>query len=173
MIELSSGQSIPIKDVKIGDSLKGFDIKTLSPWNEVEDSWKGKNIEQYDTADYQVIDTITIADAEVYSVNNGLLECSEDHKHLVRRGEEWMIRTTLQLNPGDVYLDRDKNEVLIQSINWDRKEDVYLITLDGKHTYYANGILTHNRKPIEMERVTYAGRSDMGAGSFNTESFQR
>jgi hypothetical protein len=174
MVELSSGQFIPIKDVKIGDSLKGFDIKTLSPWNKVEDNWTGKDIEQYDTADYHVIDTITIADAEVYSVNNGLLECSEDHKHLVRRGEEWMIRTTLQLEPGDIYLDRDKNEILIKSINWDRKEDVYLITLDGKHTYYANGILTHNLKPRADERVIadqtqYSGR----AGSFNTSSLYR
>jgi hypothetical protein len=166
MVELSSGQFIPIKDVKIGDSLKGFDIKTLSPWNKVEDSWTGKNIEQYDTADYQVIDTITIADAEVYSVNNGLLECSEDHKHLVRRGEDWVIRTTLQLEPGDIYLDRDKNEVKVSSISWDRNEDVYLITLNGKHTYYANGILTHNRKLSVIEDLTsYSGRSYAGQGS--------
>jgi hypothetical protein len=85
-----------------------------------------------------------------------------------------MIRTTLQLNPGDVYLDRDKNEILIKSINWDRKEDVYLITLNGKHTYYANGILTHNLKPRADERVIadqtqYSGR----AGSFNTSSLYR
>ena len=150
MIELSSGQFIPIKDVKVGDSLKGLDILTLSSWNEVEDNWKGTNIQKYLEADYKVINTMTIGDAEVYSINDGLLECSEDHKHLVRRGEDWMIRTTLQLEPGDIYLDRDRNEIMIQNISWDRVEDVYLITLDGKHTYYANGILTHNRKVLEV-----------------------
>jgi len=166
MVELSSGNQIPIKDIKIGDSVKGFDIKTLSPWNKVEDNWTGKNIEQYDTADYKVVDTITITDAEVYSINNGLLECSEDHKHLVRRGEDWVIRTTLQLEPGDIYLDRDKNEVKVSSISWDRNEDVYLITLNGKHTYYANGILTHNRKLSVIEDLTsYSGRSYAGQGS--------
>lgn len=155
MIELSSGQFIPIKDVRIGDSLKGYDIKTLSPWDKVEDNWTGQGIEKYDTADYQVTDTITITDAEVFSINNGLIECSEDHKHLVRRGEDWMIRTTLQLEPGDIYLDRNKNEIVIDNITWDRREDVYLITLNGKHTYYANGILTHNRKASFFDEGEY------------------
>lgn len=158
MVELSNGTSIPIKDIKIGATLKGFDIKTISPWNEVEDNWKGSNIEQYDYDDYQVTDTMEITDAEVYSINNGLLECSEDHKHLVRRNDLWMIRTTLQLKPADVYMDRDKNEIKIHTILWDRKDTVYLISLNGKHTYFANNILTHNNK------------AGSGGGGFNTSS---
>ena len=148
MVELSDGTSIPIKDIKIGASLKGFDIKTISPWNEVEDSWKGSNIEQYDFDEYQVTNTMEITDAEVYSINDGLLEASEDHKHLIRRNDLWMIQTTLQLQPGDVYMDRDKNEVEIHTISWDRIDTVYLITLNGKHTYFANNILTHNAKKM-------------------------
>jgi hypothetical protein len=63
------------------------------------------------------------------------------------------------------------NEILINNISWDRKEDVYLITLNGKHTYYANGILTHNLQPRTDEMVIadntqYSGR----AGTFNTSS---
>ena len=161
MVELSNGTSIPIKDIKIGVTLKGFDIKTISPWNEVEDNWKGSNIEQYDYDDYQVTDTMEITDAEVYSINNGLLECSEDHKHLVRRNDLWMIRTTLQLKPADVYMDRDKNEIKIHTIVWDRKDTVYLISLNGKHTYFANNILTHNNKARQFESV----------GGFETSSF--
>lgn len=161
MVELSNGTSIPIKDIKIGVTLKGFDIKTISPWNEVEDNWKGSNIEQYDYDDYQVTDTMEITDAEVYSINNGLLECSEDHKHLVRRNDLWMIRTTLQLKPADVYMDRDKNEIKIHTIAWDRKDTVYLISLNGKHTYFANNILTHNNKARQFESV----------GGFETSSF--
>ena len=161
MIELSNGTSIPIKDIKIGATLKGFDIKTISPWNEVEDNWKGSNIEQYDFDEYQVTDAMEITDAEVYSINNGLLEASEDHKHLVRRNDLWMIRTTLQLKPGDVYMDRDKNEVKIHTIVWDRKDTVYLITLNGKHTYFANNILTHN----------YKGQNSKESGAFETSSF--
>ena len=161
MVELSNGTSIPIKDIKIGATLKGFDIKTISPWNEVEDNWKGSNIEQYDYDDYQVTDTMEITDAEVYSINNGLLECSEDHKHLVRRNDLWMIRTTLQLKPADVYMDRDKNEIKIHTIVWDRKDTVYLISLNGKHTYFANNILTHNNKARQFESV----------GGFETSSF--
>ena len=161
MVELSNGTSIPIKDIKIGATLKGFDIKTISPWNKVEDNWKGSNIEQYDYDDYQVTDTMEITDAEVYSINNGLLEASEDHKHLVRRNDLWMIRTTLQLKPADVYMDRDKNEIKIHTIVWDRKDTVYLISLNGKHTYFANNILTHNNKARQFDSV----------GGFETSSF--
>jgi len=144
--EMSDGSFKSIKDVKIGDSLMGLDIKTLSEWFEVEDNWKGSNIEQYDFDEYQVTNTMEITDAEVYSINDGLLEASEDHKHLIRRNDLWMIQTTLQLQPDDVYMDRDKNEVVIHTISWDRIDTVYLITLNGKHTYFANNILTHNYK---------------------------
>lgn len=152
MVEMADGQMNQIKNIKIGDTLMGLDITTLSGNYTVEDNWRGKNIQQYKNKPFQVTDTHVIADAEVYSINGGLLECSEDHKHMVRRGEEWMIRTTLELQPGDIMIDRDMNEILINNISWDRTEDVYLITLNGKHTYYANGILTHNRKSIEKEQ---------------------
>ena len=145
-IEMSDGSFKSIKDVKIGESLMGLDIKTLSEWFEVEDNWEGKDIEQYDNKPFKVTDTMVITEADVYSINDGLLECSDDHKHLIKRDGVWMIQTTSQLNPGDLYLDRDKNIILINSIILDRVEDVYLISLDGKHTYYANNILTHNRK---------------------------
>ena len=177
MIEMADGQMNQIKNIKIGDTLMGLDITTLSGNYTVEDNWRGKNIQQYKNKSFQVTDTHVISDAEVYSVNGGLLECSEDHKHMVRRGEEWMIRTTLQLQPGDIMIDRDMNEILINNISWDRTEDVYLITLNGKHTYYANGILTHNRKPIEKEiiqdGVNYSSRSYSGQGSGETRSVSR
>lgn len=156
-IEMENGTFKSIKDVVIGDSLMGLDIKTLSSYFEVEDNWEGKDIEQYDNKPFKVLNSIIISDAEVYSINNGLLECSEDHKHLVKRDDMWRIRTTLQLQLGDIMLDRDKNTILIDSIMLDRQEDVYLITLDGKHTYYANNILTHN----------YKGE---GSSGFNTSS---
>ena len=145
-IEMENGTFKSIKDVIVGDSLMGLDIKTLSGHFEVEDNWEGKDIEQYDNKPFKVLNKIIISDAEVYSINNGLLECSEDHKHLVKRDDSWKIQNTLQLQLGDIMLDRDKNPILIDSIMLDRQEDVYLITLDGKHTYYANGILTHNIK---------------------------
>ena len=155
MIELSNGTLVPIKDIKVGDSLIGLDIKTLSNWFEVEDYWEGKDIEQYENTSHTVTNSIIIADAEVYSINDGLLECSEDHKHLIRRDGIWMIQTTLELQLGDIMLDRDKNTILVNSIMLDRNEDVYLITLDGKHTYYANNILTHNKK---LEVIDNYGR---------------
>ena len=157
MIELSNGTFIPIKDIKVGDSLMGLDIKTLSNWEEVEDYWEGKNIEQYDNKPNKVVNSMIISDTDVYSINNGLLECSEDHKHLIRRDDTWMIQTTLQLQLGDIMLDRDKNIIEINSIMLDRVEDVYLITLDGKHTYYANNILTHNRKLTTVGGTTNVG----------------
>lgn len=147
-IEAADGTMINVQDVKKGQSLRGLDIKTLSSWNKVEDNWKGKNIEQYDYDEYKVIDFKELHDRNVYSINDGLLECSEEHKHLVKRGDEWMIKTTLEIETGDIFLTREKEEIVINSLFLVRVDTVYLLTLDGKHTYYANGILTHNYKNI-------------------------
>jgi len=160
LIEMANGEFKPIWQVNVGEELVGLDILTLSGYSLVEDNWEGKNIEQYDYTSHKVINKEIIEDADVYVINGGVLECSEDHKHLIKRGDTWMIRLTVQLHPGDVYLDREKNEIMIQSITWDRKETVYLLTLDGKHTYYANGILTHNYK-----------RMYDTPGGFDTSSF--
>ena len=145
MIELSTGESIPIKDIKKGDYINGLNILTLSGYAEVEDNWIGETIEEYENNIHTVVDVQRIVNADVYSINDGLLEASSDHKHLVKTNGLWMIKTTIQLNAGDIFLDRDKNEVLITSIIWDRIDEVYNIELDGKHTYYANNILTHNK----------------------------
>jgi hypothetical protein len=145
-IEASDGTMINVEDVKVGQSLKGLDIKTLSSWNKVEDNWKGKDIEQYDSSEFKVIDFQHLRDRAVYSINDGLLECSEEHKHLIKRDNEWQIKTTLELAVGDIFLTREKEEIELDSLFLVREDDVYLLTLDGKHTYYANGILTHNYK---------------------------
>lgn len=145
-IEASDGTMINVQDVTIGQSLRGLDIKTLSSWNKVEDNWKGTNIEQYDYSDFKVIDFKHLKDRAVYSINDGLLECSEEHKHLIKRDNEWQIKTTLELQVGDIFLTREKEEIELDSLFLVREDDVFLLTLDGKHTYYANGILTHNYK---------------------------
>jgi hypothetical protein len=156
MIELSTGKSIPIRDIKKGDYINGLNILTLSGYAEVEDNWIGENIEEYENNIHTVVDVQRIVNADVYSINDGLLEASSDHKHLVKTNGLWMIKTTIQLNAGDIFLDRDKNEVLITSIIWDRIDEVYNIELDGKHTYYANNILTHN-KMSEVFNDPYGG----------------
>lgn len=158
-IEAADGTFINVEDVKVGQSLKGLDIKTLSSWNKVEDNWKGKDIEKYDYSNFKVIDFRHLKDRAVYSINNGLLECSEEHKHLVKRDDEWQIMTTLELKSGDIFLTREKEEVELISLFLVRQDDVFLLTLDGKHTYYANGLLTHNYK-FDYESYTKTMFSD-------------
>lgn len=145
MIELSTGESIPIKDIKKGDYINGLNILTLSSFAEVEDSWMGSDISEYENTIHQVVDVQRIMDTDVYSINEGLLEASPEHKHIIKRDGTWFIQTTDKLIPGDIFLDRDKREVMITSIMLDRTDEVFNIELDGKHTYYANNILTHNK----------------------------
>jgi len=145
MIELSTGKSIPIRDIKKGDYLNGLNILTLSSFADVEDNWLAEEIEEYDNIIHKVVDIQRITDTDVYSINDGLLEASNEHKHVVKSDGLWKIKTTQELNAGDIFLDRDKNEVIINSIIWDRTDEVFNIELDGKHTYYANNILTHNK----------------------------
>jgi hypothetical protein len=145
MIELSTGKSIPIRDIKKGDYLNGLNILTLSSFADVEDNWLAEEIEEYDNIIHKVVGVQRITDTDVYSINDGLLEASTEHKHVVKSDGLWKIKTTQELNAGDIFLDRDKNEVMINSIVWDRTDEVFNIELDGKHTYYANNILTHNK----------------------------
>ena len=151
-IEMADGSFKSVEDIKIGDSVLGLDILTLSPFVKVEDNWEGENIEQYQTTSFNVTDFNIISESDVYSINGGILECSDDHKHMVKRNNKWSIKLTSQLMTGDILMTRNYEYIEIQSIDWVKEDTVYLITLDGRHTYYANGILTHNYKEVFRER---------------------
>jgi hypothetical protein len=149
LIELSDGSFKQIKDIKIGDYVKSLDIESLTPKYSEENDWVSTDISDSKKTSEEVLDIQIYSNSEIYNINNGLIESSPTHKHIVKQNGIWSIKRTTDLNIGDILLNSQNIEIEITTITINEKtEDVYNIRVSGKHTYYVNGILTHNLKSI-------------------------
>ena len=150
LIEMGDGSFKQIKDIKIGDFIKSLNIDSLTPKYSEENDWTATDISDSEKTIEEVLDIKSYADNEIYNINNGLIECTHSHKHIIKQNGVWCIKTTDKINVGDVFLNSENEEVEITSITINEKtDDVYNIRVSGKHTYYVNGILTHNAKGFE------------------------
>jgi len=58
----------------------------------------------------------------------------------------WYIRTTSELNVGDVLLDMDNSEFEITSlVTITEPTTVYDVDVNNSNLYFANNVLTHNK----------------------------
>jgi intein/homing endonuclease len=65
---------------------------------------------------------------------------------VVKQDDVWYIRTTFELNVGDVLLDIDNNEFEITSlVVMNAPITVYDIDVNNSNLYFANNTLTHNK----------------------------
>ena len=147
LIEMSDGSFKQIKDIQIGDFIKSLNIDSLTPKYSEENDWTAENISNSEKTTEEVLNIQAYPDKEIYNINNGLIECTSSHKHIIKQNGVWCIKTTDKINIGDIFLNSENEEVEITSITINEKtDDVYNIRVSGKHTYYVNGILTHNQK---------------------------
>ncbi len=80
-------------------------------------------------------------------INGGVLEATALHNHLIQRNGTWMYQQFQEIEVGDKMYDIDKNIIEVETIDYNIEDrTIYKITLEDTHTYYANGILTHNLK---------------------------
>jgi hypothetical protein len=150
LIEMSDGSFKQIKDIQIGDFIKSLYIDSLTPKYSEENDWKSDNISNSQKITEEVLNNQLYSNKEIYNINNGLIECTSSHKHIIKQNGVWCINTTDKLNIGDIFLNSENVEIELTSITINEKtEDVYNIRVSGKHTYYVNGILTHNNKLID------------------------
>jgi hypothetical protein len=155
LIEMSDGSFKQIKDIKVGDFIKSLYIDSLTPKYSEENNWRADDITNSNKTTEEVLDIQSYVDKEIYNINNGLIECTHSHKHIIKQNGVWCIKTTDKINVGDIFLNSKNEEVEITSITINEKtDDVYNIRVSGKHTYYVNGILTHNVKLISAVSVT-------------------
>lgn len=116
MITLRGGAKIKLGYLKVGVDLFGKNNKIIS-WEERE------------------VDCL-------YTINEGLLKCSEGHVHIVNGGD---LKQTIDLCIGDIYEDEKGREVEIYSIVKEEGKFKVINIATTNMTYYANGILTHNK----------------------------
>jgi len=158
LIEMSDGSFKQIKYIKIGDFIKSLNIDSLTPKYSEENDWKADDLSDSEKTIEEVLNIQTYSDKQIYNINNGLIECTSSHKHIIKQNGIWCIKTTDKINIGDIFLNSENIEIEITSITINEKtEDVYNIRVSGKHTYYVNGILTHNLKSGDLSFVSVTG----------------
>lgn len=149
MIRLSDGTEVPVETLSEGIELESSLIETLQDTNDVNElyKWSTNNLVETRTTSKIAKYSPEVVDRTI-KVNGGLLHASYNHTQLARRNGVWKMMRIENLQVGDVLYDVNGNlvpvtsvEVIIEAIT------VYKLTLEDKsHTYFANGILTHNIK---------------------------
>jgi uncharacterized protein YfaS (alpha-2-macroglobulin family) len=81
-----------------------------------------------------------------YLIINDMLKVTPNHKLWINH--EWKEAGSLQ--KGDILLTDNNEEVKVHSIEWQRtKANVYNLSIEKYHTYFANGIWVHNEKGVD------------------------
>ena len=130
LITMSDDSVKMIKDVNIGDSLltlvNSEYVKTL------------------------VINKSSHIVDKIININDGLLESSEYHIHLIKENELIIKKIAIELKEGDILIDKNGNDVIINSLVIEYGDtDVINISTDLE-TYIANNIITHNKTACNL-----------------------
>ena len=117
---ITKNGDIPLKDIKVGD-----EVMTNTGWRKVTDH------------------RLTEKNAQVYAVytdSGKMIRGTYNHKLYTPNGKV-MIG---ELSVGDNLIAPDCTLTISKIVQWPTKEDVYNITVDEVHNYFANGILSAN-----------------------------
>jgi hypothetical protein len=89
----------------------------------------------------------------VIDINNGLLITTDDHMHIIKRDGNWIIQKAEELTVGDIMYHITDGEIPITTLTADNDTAyvVYKLDVEPNDVFFANGILTHNRKDPGME----------------------
>ena len=123
-ISLADGTQLPINQIKINDQVVAWDA----------------NSNQNTIA--RVTDLLKRSSTGYYLIND-LIEVTPEHPFYVNG--IWV--TAEELNIGDELTTLTEEQLSVTSKEYVEEEtDVYNLTVDGPHTYYAHGVLVHNKK---------------------------
>ncbi len=142
-IDMADGSSKNIEDVEIDDIVLSYDLE------------KNEYVSQ------RVYGLESPVRDGVYDVNDGLISPTSDHPIYIKKSDGligWGAMDAeysksmhgfdfevYQIEQGDYFLDIDGNWVLIESIIYRSGSiQVYTISVEDSHTFYANGFLVHN-----------------------------
>jgi len=99
LIEKYNGECVYLKDIEIGDELLSIDFKKMEYIKTIV-THKSK---------MQV--------SKLYKINDGMLTATKDHRHIVKRNDDWHQITSENLQIGDMYLTKDFQTIKISKID--------------------------------------------------------
>lgn len=154
MITLADGSQVAIETLTLNQLLLSADIETLEDTNNISDLYSWSCNELIESRIQSPISKIGVKKAiKTIILNDGLLEATPEHSQLVKKEGIWKFVAFKDIEEGDYLYNIDGEEIQIMSVvsNFSEK-NVYPLTLSPSHTYFANGILTHNLKDAPVEQ---------------------
>ena len=89
---------ISLNDINIGDELKTINLTSMKYEKTIVTSKTSHEVNS------------------LFIINNGLLKASDSHKHIVKRNKEWLVLTSLEIKVGDIILNENFEENIIDKI---------------------------------------------------------
>lgn len=152
-IKMIDGSYRSVQDLRIGDILLSKSIAELPNTDNVNflKNWKFNGEVGMTSVSVRLTGINKYIVPFVYSINEGLFTTSADHLNLVKSNGDWTTLETYELKLGDMLIDENGNEILIDSINKIKGEfAVYKLDVDSTNLYIAGNVLTHNSKSNEQ-----------------------
>lgn len=147
LITLPGGSQELIENLKIGDEIYSVEIEglALNQTREQELLWSSVALNTTPSTT-KITNIVESKSVEIYSLNNGLLQATGSHLHLVYRNDQWKIREFNSIEVGDKIIDKEGNIIPVNVIELIEKEStIYRLDVEELDVYYANNILTHNK----------------------------
>jgi hypothetical protein len=145
VITLSDGSTKLIQDIQVDDVLMSLDVSGMPQPSDEWYSWSSDTL-NYVESTSTVIGFTSFEFDSVININEGRLIATDSHNHVVKQNDVWYIRTTSELNVGDVLLDIDNTEFEITSlVIITEPTTVYNVDVNNSNLYFANNVLTHNK----------------------------
>ncbi len=148
LITLPDGTRKPIEELTLDHLLLSAEIETLNDTNIPEELYKWSCSHLSENRIISPITKLTHKVAyETIIVNNGLFEATPTHMQLVQRDGFWRFIPLGDIRVGDFLYTIDEEIIPVTAVTVNlEKRNIYPMTLNPFHTFFANGILTHNYK---------------------------
>ena len=147
MITLPDGSQELIENLNVGDEIYSVEIEglALNQTREEEFLWSSVALNTTPSTT-KIVNIVESISEEIYSLNNGLLQATGSHLHLVYRNDQWKIREFNSIELGDEIIDKEGVIIPVNAIELIEKEaTIYRLDVEELDVYYANNILTHNK----------------------------
>lgn len=145
----SDGSTMEGRDVKVGDVIRAAVVDGMI--DESIDDWRSWTTQDISTAK-RVDVTVKHVDRSWFRAGyriNDSLTITKEHEILANKGQGWTWYDARDLEVGDIVLDDQLDEILIESLIYVTGEfDVVDLDVEEVDTYFAGGLLVHNMRRI-------------------------
>jgi hypothetical protein len=148
IITLYNGTSVPIEKLVNGQELLSAKLQGFTDTNIIKDLYNwSSNVLHIETLQSPIVFVKQAVTNRTICINKGLLEATEMHSQLIKRNNVWSFIPIHNIKVGDFVYGIEGDDIEVVSVEVNNKiQSIYPLTLTGHHTYFANGVLTHNAK---------------------------